>query len=112
MVRFTVDFSPERILEDHERRKERAIFDTSNQIIADSNFFCKEDTGTLKDSVLSNSRPEHGIIRWLTPYAAHTYNDPRVRYDKNPNASAKWFEVARDQRLNQWIDVFKRSYSF
>lgn len=110
MVNFTVNFSPRDIMQRFDRNLERALFNTAEQIIKDSNFYCKEDTGTLKDSALSNSRPEDGVIMWATPYAARQYGYPGAHTDKNPNARAKWFEAAADTRMQDWITVFDRSY--
>jgi hypothetical protein len=106
-----VDFSARNIIRRSERAMETAVFDVSNQILKDSNYFCKEDTGTLKDSAISNSLPEKGIVRWVTPYAAKQYDYPFAYKDKNPNARGAWFEAARDMWEDQWTEVFERSYN-
>lgn len=78
------------------------------QVGTDSNKFCKEDTGLTKSTMRTSSNFEAGEVSWTTPYANEAYYDPRVRSVKNPNATSRWFETAKSQRMDSWINKVER----
>ena len=79
------------------------------QVGDDSNKFCKEDTRQTHDSMKTSSNFEAGEVSWTTSYANEAYYDPRARKQKNPNATSKWFETAKSQRLENWTTLVRRS---
>ena len=81
----------------------QAALDT--QVIKDSNAFCPQAEGTLRDSALLNSRIGSGEVRWATPYARRLYYNPQFNFslDKNPNARGKWFEEAKARFGRDWL---------
>lgn len=103
----TVNINTEEII----RRKDQALLfaqaKLDTQVIKDSNVFCPEDVGTLRDSALLNSRIGTGEIRWATPYAKRLYYGVNFNFsrDKNPNARAKWFEEAKARYLKDWLGI-------
>ena len=111
MANIEIHFDPRDVMMRSQAACDRARFDTANQVLADSNFYCKRDTGTLIDSALINSLPEQGVVQWVIPYAAKQYEYPYANQQINPNASAKWFEVAQQNHGRQWFDVYRNSYN-
>lgn len=73
-----------------------------NQVLKDSNFYCKEDTGDL---IRSGRIESAGTIVWDESYARKQYYLPKASTDKNPNAVYKWFEAAKSTKLAQWIKL-------
>ena len=75
----------------------------SEEILADCNEFCKEDTGTLIQSSLVHSILNKGKLIWQTPYARRQYWGIRTAYkDKNPQATWKWCHAAKAKWLERW----------
>lgn len=75
----------------------------SEEILADCNELCKEDTGTLIQSSLIHSQPDKGKLIWQTPYARRQYWAIRTaRKDKNPFAVWKWCEAAKTLWADRW----------
>ena len=108
---FRMDFSARDILHRSDAAMDDAVFDVSNQVLKDSNYFAKEDSGTLKDSAIINSLPEKGIVQWVTPYAEKQYDYPFAYKDKNPNARGAWFEAAQELHHDEWTQTFINSYN-
>lgn len=93
-----------------EKRVDKAQFVLNQQIIKDSNYYAPEDTGDLQDSaIIGSSNTE---IIWDKDYAAKQYyEDSDKSKDKNPNASMKWFEVAKAKNLKQWEKLANDKYN-
>ena len=106
---FTVNFNPNAVMARFEGAEEFALFALSEQVIMDSNYYCKEDFGVLKESAISNSIPEQGIVQWTMPYAEKQYYLPSACLDKNPNACMMWFHKAKDIHLDEWITLYERT---
>lgn len=67
----------------------------TEQVVKDSNIYCRQDQGTLMASAISSSRPDDGLAIWNTPYAKRMYYTGTPSTDVNPNASLLWVEKAR-----------------
>lgn len=81
----------------------------TEEIMNDSNQYVKVDKHTLEMSVLSHSIPKEGKIIWQTPYARRQYWAIQTAYkDVNPNATWKWFHVAKSKHLQRWIKQAER----
>lgn len=80
------------------------------QIIADSNHFVPQDTGTLQKSAQATSKIGTGMIQWAVPYARRQYYGVNFDHSKQRNASAcaKWFEAAKARYLTEWIRLVQR----
>lgn len=75
----------------------------TNEIRADCNDYCKEDTGMLIASSLTHSRLQEGRIIWSTPYAARQYWEIRTAHKTiNPRATWKWCEAAKRKNAKRW----------
>lgn len=110
-VNINMQFNPRDVMMRSEAACDRARFDTAVQVLKDSNFYCKERSGTLKKSALINSIPEQGLIQWVTPYASYQYDYPFAYTVKNPHAMPKWFNVAQAYRQNNWFATYRNSYN-
>jgi hypothetical protein len=77
------------------------------QILKDSNYFCKEDTGDL---IRSGKVMRAGVLVWDERYAHEQYYLPKASKDKNPNAVYKWFEKAKATWLQTWVDMAQGAF--
>ena len=97
--------------------KRRIIADTAKaqkrldaQVMKDANYFCPKDSGDLQRSVLGSTIGS-GILTWAISYAKKIYNwKGRVRKETNPNASVKWFEVAKSRYKDKWVKVAQNGF--
>ena len=104
MSDITVEFDTTAFLNSRGPALRRAQFAVDTQVIKDSNFFCPEADGFLKDSAITASRPGEGIVAYDTSYAAKQYYLlPNKSKDKNPNARGRWFEAARNMYSKYWL---------
>ena len=75
------------------------------QVMKDSNYYCPMDTGDLQRSVLG-SVIGSGLLVWSKEYAKKMYNfGGKLSKENNPNASIKWFEVAKSRKLASWKNL-------
>lgn len=82
----------------------------SEQILTDSNYFARQDTGNLIASSQNASRPKEGKLIWRTPYAKKVYYTGIPSKDVNPNASLQWVEVARKAYGTDWEKLAQKKY--
>lgn len=81
----------------------------TEQIAYDANQYAKVRSHALEMSMPLHSDFTHGIIKWVTPYAARQFWEIQTAHtDVNPNASWKWFFVAKGKHLAQWVEMAKR----
>lgn len=106
----TFKFDMVGILDSIEQANCEAIAIMGEQVLADSNYYCKKDQSMLIDSSLSNSDLESGVIVWDTPYAQRQYYLESAHTDKNPNAQMMWAHKARDVYVDQWLEVYKKAF--
>lgn len=81
------------------------------QVLKDSNYYIPFDTGELMRSSLRASQIGRGVIAWDTPYARRLYYNPQYNFrkDKNPNAQGLWFEAAKAQHYNEWVELAQKA---
>ena len=72
----------------------------SEEILADCNEYCKEDTGALIKSSLLHSRPKEGKLIWETPYAKRQYW--AIKTSLTPNRTWKWCHTAKVKWGKRW----------
>ncbi|MGJ9460288.1 minor capsid protein [Oceanobacillus sp. CF4.6] len=77
-----------------------------NAVIKDSNYYVPTDEHHLERSALLHSKVGKGELVWETPYARKLYYNPQYTFskDKNPNAQGLWYEVAKAEKRDDWID--------
>ena len=111
MLRFNVKFDINQNEEKIEERIKRVQARIDSQVLKDSNYYCPLDTSMLQRSGITNTKIGSGKIIWNTPYARFQYyNAPRKNKDKNPNASQKWFEVAKSKCKETWEKIANEEY--
>jgi hypothetical protein len=82
---------------------ESGLEQLSSQVLKDCNEYCKQDTGTLIMSSYIHSMLKRGLLIWQTPYAARQYYEiETANTDKNPRASWRWCEVAKQHHGEEW----------
>lgn len=132
----TFNFNVPEIMGNIDAANQYALVVMGEQVLMDSNYFCKFDQGILIASSLvgttvsfadcnlqmptdmpplppcEGSDLESGVITWDTPYAARQYylENANAYKDKNPNAQNKWFHAAQDIYSRQWNAVYKKAF--
>lgn len=111
MVDVQIDFDPGGIMAQIRPRKGLASAALTEQVLKDSNYYCKEREHTLINSGISHSDPDEGIVQWVTPYARYQYYYPPTRTEVNPNATMQWFETAKAAHLDEWVRLYANLYT-
>ena len=75
----------------------------SEEILADCNEYCKEDTRALITSSLTLSRPKEGKLIWDTPYAKRQYWE--IKTSLTPGRTWKWCETAKRRWKSRWAKL-------
>lgn len=84
-----------------ERRVRPAV---AQEILQNCNEFCPVDNGDLMKS--GHVESDGKYIVWDTKYAAIVYyTGKNIRRVKNPNASARWAEVAKGKYKRHWASL-------
>ncbi|MEG2932722.1 MAG: minor capsid protein [Gordonibacter sp.] len=95
----------------HARFSDGAIDNTQAalalQVGSDSNVHCPEDTSQMRNSMEPASDFKNGNIVWDTDYASDVYNadETSIKTSKNPLARPRWFEVAKEEHLDEWKSI-------
>lgn len=111
MREIKVTFNQQEVAARLQKRVERCQLALDQQIVKDSNYYCPMRDGQLMRSVLSSANGQ-GLLIWATDYArAQYYGLPNKSKDSNPNASTKWFEVAKAAKLKEWEALVNREYN-
>ena len=109
MVRILID--PNKVTTTVQTAWKSGLPHLSEEILADCNELCKEDTGALIQSALIHSRPKEGKLIWRTPYARPQYWRIRTaRKDKNPNATWKWAHEAKARWRERWNRLAQKHF--
>ncbi|CAM3214062.1 minor capsid protein [Streptococcus pluranimalium] len=110
MIGFKVEviFNASKLIAKSEATARTARFALSNQIKKDSDRYIPAREWNLRDSGRATERS----VSWHTPYARRLYYNPQYNFskDKNPNAQGKWFEAAKANKLEHWLDLTKKAY--
>ena len=86
---------------------DKARYQLTEQILADSNKHARRDSGTMILSSIDKTDRTNGVIVWDTPYAKRVYFTGTPSTDKNPDAELMWVQVARDRYSKDWMVIFK-----
>ena len=90
-----------------ENAAEKAIWATTEEILADCQKYVKEDQGTLRDSAQIKSEPGKGIIVWDTPYAKRQYWE--IKTSLTPGRTWKWCETAKLKHGKRWQGLIQKA---
>ena len=109
---------------------ERALAETSKQVLADCNEFCPDAHSILKNSSETHSDFKKGLLVWSTPYARYLYygllmvdsvtgsswarkGSSKILTDK-PLHYAKccklWCEKAREMYNEDWRLIYQNAF--
>ena len=115
---YNMDLSDlKRIAERKKRRlkscRKMAQIALCNVIIRDTDPFVPFDTGMTAGSVMDASDKENGLIIYDTPYARKIYYGDAIHFHKDHHAlaTARWFEHAKAENLETWLEVAKRAFA-
>lgn len=91
----------------HIKKAQKAL---DARVLADSNFFVPQETSTLQKSGQIYTRIGSGKVEWRTPYARTQYYGVSFDHSKqrNPNATAKWFESAKARFKTLWVALVNK----
>lgn len=105
-----LEFNQNAVNERLSKRIDKAQFSVTQQVLKDSNYYCPEDVGTLQTSGVIGS--EKNTVIWDIEYAQRQYyEDNNKSKDINPNASMKWFEVAKANNSKTWEKIANDKYN-
>lgn len=81
-----------------------------NRVLRDSNYYAPMRTGALKKTGILGTTAGEGVVQWVAPYAHRLYYGTHLNISKayNPNAQSFWFEAAKSQNKQEWINGVKR----
>lgn len=111
MVDVSIEIDPNSIMAQIRPNKGLASAALTEQVLKDSNYYCKEREHTLINSAVMHSDPDEGIVQWVTPYARYQYYYPPTRHEVNPNATMEWFETAKAAHLDEWVRLYANLYT-
>lgn len=83
----------------------------AEQALADCNYFCKRDQGTLVQSSETASDLKKGDLVWDTPYARRQYYTGQPSKNVNPNAEKQWCEKAQAEFGEDWEKIGQKSFA-
>jgi hypothetical protein len=106
-VRVTLDKAAVKARVEAASRKATII--VANELLKDSNYYCREDSGELKRSAIRASKLEEGKLIWNTPYAKRMYYIGNPVKDKNRNASLMWAQKAADNHREKYIKMAQKA---
>ncbi|SEP56878.1 Minor capsid protein [Virgibacillus subterraneus] len=74
--------------------------------LKDSNYYIPKDEGYLEESGVTHSKIGEGELIWQTKYARKLYYNPQYDFstDMNPNAQGLWWEAAKAENLEEWLE--------
>lgn len=87
----------------------KAVAVLSEQVLKDSNYYCRQDQGTLISSSHTASDFQKGIVAWDTPYAKKVYYTGVPSKDVNHNAELQWVEKARAAHREDWRGIAEKA---
>ena len=102
-MRFKVEFDAEELLGRFVSENAKKVL--LDDIKADSNEYVPVRTGTLRHSAVVDV--SDGSVLWTTEYAQAMYERDHVGSTKNAKATGHWFETAKENHLDQWIQDVK-----
>lgn len=104
-----IKFNQQKVMARIDNAWDKGLAILTEEIMNDANQYVKVDKHTLKNSALIHSVPKQGKIIWQTPYAKRQYWEIKTAHtDVNPNASWKWFHVAKSKHMQKWARQAER----
>jgi hypothetical protein len=111
MAGVIIDFNKNAIGAKLKKAADKSVAPLMEQVLKDSNYFCRQDQSALIASSQIASRPAEGVLIWDTPYAKRVYYTGTPSKDVNQNASLMWFHKAQNQFGNQWQALAQKLFN-
>lgn len=108
MAGVKIEFSKAAIKAKLEKAAEATVAPLMEQVLKDSNYYCREDQHGLIASSEKASRPADGVLVWDTPYAKNVYYTGAPSTDVNPHASLMWFHKAKNEHGKEWTALAQK----
>ena len=70
IIKVKMNFNTKKLKAKSETLKKNAVTFVGNELLRKCDPYVPFDTGMLRDSGISHSKPEDGYLLWKTPYAA------------------------------------------
>lgn len=95
------------------KAKEAAQMQLDQDVLKDSNYYIPAREWILRDSSIRASQIGKGKLIWDTPYGRRLYYNPQYNFstDKNPHAQGLWFEAAKAEKREDWLDNAAKKYA-
>lgn len=121
-----VNIDTQKIMARIKAQSQKATLALAQQVLKDSNYYAPMKTGILHKSAIIHSTGENATITWNplpqdeagkvisnTSYAARLYYGDNLNFskEKNPNARARWFEFAKQNKLKEWEKLAQSFFS-
>lgn len=87
----------------------KAVAVLTDQVVKDSNYYCRQDQGTLIASSQTASDFSKGIAAWDTPYAKRVFYTGEPSKAVNQNAELMWVEKARSEHKGDWQEIAQKA---
>lgn len=114
MLKLTVkvDIDMNKLESKRKNAHKAAQMQLDQDVLKDSNYYAPQDESYLIQSGIRDSQPGKGKIIWGIVYARRLYYNPQYDFskDKNPNARGLWFEAAKAQKKDSWLDNARKNY--
>lgn len=94
----------------YQNRVKEAQRQLDEAVLEDSNEFIPMQSGALAGSGHGASSIGEGLVAWQKVYAPRLYYNPQYNFsrDVNPKAGGLWFENAKSNYMEQWVELVKR----
>lgn len=112
MLKVRVEVDMAKLYSKKDNALKAAQMQLDQDVLKDSNDYIPADEWNLKNSSIRASLIGLGRIIWDTPYAKRLYYNPQYNFskDKNPNAQGLWFEAAKAERKEGWLESIREKY--
>lgn len=105
-----IDFDTNKLKKDIDRKSSKALAVGTSELRRFSQPYVRFQTGMTAKSAFRASEIDKGLLIYDTPYARYAYfnTSSEVTTDHNPNATAKWAEVAWDKHHSRIIQTIEK----
>lgn len=103
-----IEFNSKAIRARIDKGIDKGVAPLMEQVLKDSNYYCRQDQGMLIASSQIASSPSRGVLVWNTPYARRVYYTGSPSRDVNQNASLMWFHKAENAHKKDWISIAQK----
>lgn len=108
-MRVTVTHDKAAIARKVENAAGKVVAVVTEQVVKDSNYYCRQDQGTLIASSQTASDFNKGKAVWDTPYAKKVYYTGNPSKAVNQNAELMWVEKARSANGSDWREIAQKA---